>query len=400
MGSDNMNAWYYFIGYDKIQISGDVIKILNFIEYHDVECMNMTVMPNGVEFYLISPFKKKLKGLPFAENGLTLTIQKAYGIPSFIKRFINRPGMVLGMIIFAFSMFFYGKFVFDIKFEGNEKLSEEYLLSALENEGFGIGSYWPSVDFDKLSNAVCIDCKELSWLFVNMMGNVAHVSVREYGSEDITEEFSQDSVTNLVAKTDGVIYRFEITDGIVVMSPGQTALKGDILVSGYHKGEKADYIGRSKGLVFAKTYKEISFKIDRETREKIKEDCFIIEKYAKILDFKINILKKGSNLTNDCDIIEESCKLTLPHGAELPVTVTKKYAVRYSEKIIRLSDRQLVSMAEQRIAEERDRLEKSSVVLSVDKSISVSEDGVTVYLGFYIIENIAEEVLFTPPQAE
>ena len=59
-------------------------------------------------------------------------------------------------------LFFYGRFVFDIKISGNERLSDKYIMDALANAGFEVGSYIPGIDFDELSNKVPLGYDDIS----------------------------------------------------------------------------------------------------------------------------------------------------------------------------------------------------------------------------------------------
>ena len=144
--------------------------------------------------------------------------------------------------MFITAMIFYGEFVFDIKVNGNERLSDKYIIDALENSGFRVGSFIPDIDFDELSNKVPIEYGDISWIFVNMMGNVAQVEVREYKKDQENKgEAPPAEMTDLVATEYGQIYRFEVSDGITKVSIGDVVSRGQILVSGMEKGEKAGF---------------------------------------------------------------------------------------------------------------------------------------------------------------
>lgn len=385
----------WFFGIDRIKMVGDRTSILNFLEYYDIEYDDLKIFEERIEFSLIRRNTRKLKKLNLVgRQGIEeIEIISRRGLFQSLIDLVRRPGLVLGAIIFMICVLFYGSFVFDIKINGNDRLSEKYVLDALESCNFKIGSYIPKVDFDRISNEICLEYGDISWMFINMMGNVAYVEMREYqGKEKKEEQFDEGSMTDLIATEEGQIYRYEVSSGIVKISIGETALKGDILVSGSEKGDKADYYGRSVGEVYAKTYHTISFKLPRvieitEVSEKIE-----LEKWIEILGFRINISKKGSNFDTSCDIIEESSKLTLPGGAELPVVLTKRYEVRKNTKTVTLTDRELKALADKRLSEEIEEGLGRIEILSMNRNDGITEDGYSVECSVYCIKNIAKEV--------
>lgn len=385
----------FFFGTDRIKVTGDITRVLNLLEYYDVEYTDMKTADNSVEFTVLRMNTKKVQKLPFHNIGenCRMEIISRKGLPQLFIDFLCRPGMVLGAVVFVVCMLFYGSFVFDIKINGNNRLSEKYVLDALKSQNFTVGSYIPGVDFDRLSNEICLEYGDISWMFINMMGNVAYVEMHEYQGEVKNEdEFGEGSMTDLVAAEEGQIYRYEVSSGIVKISIGETALKGDILVSGIEKGEKADYYGRSVGEVFAKTYHTFNFNLPREMEITEVSEKIEVEKFIEILGFQINLSKKGSNFDTSCDIIEESSKLTLPGGAELPITLTKRYAVKKLTRTVTLTDEELRDLADKRLNEEFEVKLENGEILSMQRNDTVNDDGYTVECNVYCIKNIAREV--------
>ncbi len=385
----------FFFGTDRIKITGDVTRVLNLLEYHNIEYRDLKTGVDWVEFTVLRMTAKKIRKLPFynINENCRVEIISRKGLPQFFLDFLCRPGMVLGVMFFAVCMLFYGSFVFDIKINGNNRLSEKYVLDALKSQNFTVGSYIPNVDFDRLSNEICLEYGDISWMFINMMGNVAYVEMHEYqGGNKKEDEFNEGSMTDLIATEDGQIYRYEVSSGIVKISIGETVLRGEILVSGIEKGEKADYYGRSVGEVFAKTYNTFNFKLPREIEIFEVSEKIEVEKWIEILGFRINLSKKGSNFDTSCDIIEESSKLTLPGGAELPITLTKRYEVKKVTRKVTLTDNELKDLADKRLSREFEEKLERCEVLSMQRNDTVNDEGYTVECSVYCIKNIAKEV--------
>ena len=139
------------IGIDTLEIEGRREDILNALELWEVEYSDLKASQEGISIKLPRYQSRKVENFLRAQSFLC-RITKRRGLPVFLLKLMKRPGLIVGMAVFLISMYFYGSFVFDIKISGNERLSDKYIIDALENSGFGVGSYIPSFDFDELSN--------------------------------------------------------------------------------------------------------------------------------------------------------------------------------------------------------------------------------------------------------
>ncbi|MBE6542820.1 MAG: hypothetical protein E7675_00315 [Ruminococcaceae bacterium] len=383
---------WLLIGVDTVEIWGKVEDILNLLELKGVEYSDLLVNCGGVEIKL--PLYKSM-GVKryFKSMGYTVRIKKRQGLPTLFLRLLKRPGIIVGMAVFTLSMCFYGSFVFDIKVNGNSRLSDKYIMDALSNSGFGVGSYIPSIDFDELSNKVPIGYGDISWIFVNMMGNVAYVEVREFDGNEKDKEVLTEGPTDLVATVEGQIYRFEVSSGIAKASIGETVTKGQILVSGWEKGEKGEIITKSKGRVFAKVVKRIYVKQPMETEEESLVSKQLVKKYVNFLGFEINLLKNSGNFDGSCDIIEESRKLTLPDKTELPLVIREIYAVQKEKKPRTFTEDEAKTAAEIEFEKSFFSELEGADVLRIEKKEYTENNCYVIEANVYCIVEISEEVL-------
>lgn len=382
---------WIFIGIDKIEICGKVEEILNFLELYRVEYTCLEVISGGIRIEL--PMYKTSGVIRLLEEtGYTSSIISRRGLPVVIIKMLKRPGIILGMAFFLTVLYFYGSFVFDIKINGNKRLSDKYILDALENSGFSVGSYIPDIDFDALSNKVPIGYGDISWIFVNMMGNVAYVEVREYEKTEDNQVPVTEGPTDLVATVEGQIYRFEVPSGIVKASIGETVTKGQILVSGWEKGEKSEFIGRSRGRVFAKVVKEIRAEQQFEVEEEAVISKELIKKYVNFLGFEINLLKNSGNFDGSCDIIEESRKLTLPDGTELPVVIREIYVLQKEKKLRVFTEQEAETAAQIKFEEAYFSELEGAEVLKIEKTENNTGSSYSINAKVYCIVEISKEV--------
>ena len=387
-----MNFGRSVLGFYVIEIFGNPEDIFNTLSLHGIEWWNGRVTDHGV-ILRIAGYNEKNARLCLERRGNKVEVVSRHGFPIFLGKLLRRPGIILGSLMFITAMIFYGEFVFDIKVSGNERLSDKYIIDALENSGFRVGSFIPSVDFDELSNKVPIEYGDISWIFVNMMGNVAQVEVREYkkGEENKSEEPPSD-MTDLVATECGQIYRFEVSQGLTKVSIGDVVSRGQILVSGMEKGLKADYFGRSSGRVFAKL--ELTLGVTQPmqiTEERIVEKK-LQKKSVKFLGIEINLFKNSGNIDASCDIIEESYKLTLPDRTELPIVVTKRYLVKKEKITCKLTTEQARELAEREFSRVYFEKLREAEILETERTEGIDGESYKIFCKVYCIKNIALEI--------
>ena len=70
-------------------------------------------------------------------------------------------------------------FVWEIRVEGNEKLSDERVVEMLKKAGFHEGVLKKRVDVKKVTDRLLINEDEVSWMAINFDGNIAHVEMKE-----------------------------------------------------------------------------------------------------------------------------------------------------------------------------------------------------------------------------
>ena len=159
-----------------------------------------------------------------------LTVVGREGAPFFLRRFRHRTALVTGLVACALGLFVGSFFVWDYQVEGNEAVSTERILRALEKNGVGLGSFGLSLDGEDIRNHVLLDIPELSWIAVNVSGCRAHVQVRErVQSPEIVDEKTP---SNVVARRAGLVLEVRALDGVTCVLPGSSVEQGQLLISG------------------------------------------------------------------------------------------------------------------------------------------------------------------------
>ena len=101
------------------------------------------------------------------------------GTPFFLGRIRRRYGLWVTLGICTVLIFWGSFFIWDFEIEGNEAVSQQEILRALDRHGVRFGTYGLHVDSRELRNYILLEIPELSYIAVNVRGCRAYVQVRE-----------------------------------------------------------------------------------------------------------------------------------------------------------------------------------------------------------------------------
>ena len=101
------------------------------------------------------------------------------GTPFFLGRIRRRYGLWVTLGVCTALLFWGSFFIWDFEIEGNETVSQQEILRALDKYGIGFGTYGYDVDSSELRNHILLEIPELSYIAVNVRGCRAYVQVRE-----------------------------------------------------------------------------------------------------------------------------------------------------------------------------------------------------------------------------
>lgn len=254
----------------------------------------------------------------------TLRIVEEAGLPAFLGKFRRRYGMAAGALLFLLLLTVVSRFVLVVEIEGNETVSDSAILAALQDHGFGVGSYGPGVDVRDLSNRMLLDMEELSFLTVDITGIRARVIVRE--AEPVPEIEDERLLTDIAAARDGFIVDINAVSGRPAVEEGQAVLEGEVLISSLLLNERSDGSGelistqqvRARGEVWAMTERTLSASTPLFALRTEPEGTSVRRYGLEFWSRRFNFYGNSSNWDTECAKIAILHPVTLPDGAALP----------------------------------------------------------------------------------
>ena len=312
----------------RIQITGaDLIGTLALLLKAGVDVVEPEwVDALTLECIICSPDWKRTVKICSKQGDIVKILQKT-GCPYIISGILKRPVLIAGVMMLILLSILLPRRILFIRVEGNNKISEQFILEAASQCGITFGASRVEVRSERVKNALLHRIPQLQWAGVNTRGCVAVISVRERTDSDKKEEMPE--FGHIIAVREGVITSCTALTGTLLCSPGQAVREGDILISGYTVCDFYIRAEQAQGEVYAQTIRHIAARMpDNILKQGKKIDDK--KKISLLLGKKrINLWKDSGIWDTTCDRMYEEYYVTLPGGFQLPLALSvERYTVR------------------------------------------------------------------------
>ena len=381
-----------FFGVAEYEVQTEnTVKFLNSVrKYVSVKKLKI-VDEHRIRFTTLYRERKHAEEKIILSDG-NIVDKKYKGIPMLLKRLLKRPGLLSGALLSVMFVVVSSMFVWEIRVEGNENLSQERVVEMLEKAGFHEGILKRSVDVKKVTDRLLINEDEVSWMAINFDGNVAHVEMKE--SRQAVPYEKKENV-NLVASANGIVIRVDALEGGTKVSKGEAVIKGQLLVSAFvDKRTGGSLLRGARGYVWANTEREFRIEVPLE---------YSIKKYtgktnnSYCFTFLGNTLDFSNPFVSFCEKTEferHDEKLTLSEKITLPVLVSKISRREYTQYAVRRTKKEAEILAKNTAKQRLYEISPDFVTLNVKEESVFENDKLVFKCCYYGIENIAEQLEF------
>ncbi len=386
----------FFNGKYKVTVAKkDLTKAANLMYNFGLSCVSSRINSSqDMEFVITRESRKKLIEV-FTAEGLSFSVSEIIGFPVFLKFLAGRPGFILGFLLFAVLTFYSSKIVWNINVYGNDSLSDEAVISILDEFGCGVGDYIPNINFDKLHGNILAEREDISWISVNMRGTVANVEIREARHG---ESFAAPDGTfaNIVAKEDAQIYSTEVTSGKSAVKKGNVVKKGELLISGIVpvRPDKVRY-EYATGTVLGYVSRKVSVEIPFETNQKVYTGRSSTENRIKIFKKYINLSLKGGIEYTVYDKIESREQITLLGIIKLPIWFESTKYLEYTHEQTNQSKSESVSAGFAELRERLDEILLDCELVSAKYTKDVTDSAFIIKADLVCLTDIGHTIEFT-----
>lgn len=322
------------------------------------------------------------------KNRINIEKTRAFGVPHLLYSYRKRWGLAVGAIIAAFIMLVSDDYLWDIRVTGNEKLTYSYVVEALAENGFSVGSRLDGLDIDRTETLTLLNSEGISWMSINMNGTVAEVQIRESAEPPEKTEMRP---ANIIAARDGQIEYFEIFSGEPAVKAGSAVRRGDLLVSGVRDRKNGGFsLTRAEGRVFALTERHFEVSVPLEYSRKTVKESRTVGKYINFFSKEIKIFKRDTPNGENCDTIDNVEVLRFFGGVKLPIGIRTVSAIISEEKTERRTDAEAMEIAYYQLSREMDRELSEAQILKKTVEFELTEDSYILRCTVRCIENIGQ----------
>ena len=388
-----INLLKNFKGYVEISACGFFVeKFLNLCTKNNIYIWNVKNISENVYTLCMSVKGFKLSVKYAAETHTKIRLSKKQGFPFLVYKLKFRKGIIAGIITAIAVFMFLTSFVWSIHIEGNDEVSDEKILTALEEVGFKKGMFRFFLDEEDLQNQMLLKIRKLSWLWVYLDGTRARVEVRE--RVDMPEIVDKTTPSNIVALSDGLITEVTVKDGDPSVKVGDVVEKGDLLIGGVVPvGEGGFRLTNARGEVFARVWHQKSGKQPLVLKKYKKTGKKITKKVVKLPWFDVLLYMDNTVPFTYYDEIGYQYNPTFFGLFDLPFTYRSTTYEEKTEYTQNLTNEQAVSIKAQELEKcIREELDTSAKIIDIKVSHQSEKDGVSVTVVCECVEQIGQKV--------
>lgn len=382
-----MNIWYYLMGFGVIRLPRAKTEwVFNLCMRHGIVYADAGTDVEWLRLCLRTPYFGRLVQL-LTKSGIAFSVECRGGLPGRILQFLRRPGLVAGSLCAVAILVASGLFVFDIRVTGNDTLTDARVKAMLLEQGFGLGTYIPAIDTDKLENSVMIAHDEIAWLSVNIKGNVASVELIENHKPTPKPALLP---AHVVASRSGEVMSVELWRGNVLVAAGDQVQPGQLLIAGVYDSRTQGFrFTRASGRVMAKTVLSFRVEIPYEYEKKVYSERVYEKKTLNFFSFPIKLFESTGNCGTVCDTIYIVENYSPVPGVELPLSLCTERCIPYTVVTERLEPEAALTLAYRELAEQIADALQGGELLSKRVQTEMCEDSVVLHATVTCIVDIA-----------
>lgn len=308
----------WLVGYSEFKIEGNVDLFIS-----KFRCFIWFVKKKDGFFYARCLTKNYIQMAEEAKNYEScLTKEHDYGFLNFLKKYILRKGVYVGVIIFLIILFFSNFFVWNVEIQGNVKIEDEKIFRICDSCGLHFGSFMFGIDENEIEFKLKKEFEEISWVSVDRMAGKYIIKINEGEPKPKLIDISNQPC-NIVAEFDGLVLTVKPINGFVHVQAGDYVKKNQVLVSAINQDKKYTnvFYKHSDAEIIAKV--ERFNKINMPKISTRKQRTGKIQNFDKIKLFGLKIPVESKKIDKNAEKINEYCSPIKFLGIRLPIICEK-----------------------------------------------------------------------------
>ncbi|MGN0606824.1 MAG: sporulation protein YqfD [Oscillospiraceae bacterium] len=371
-------------------------QFINAIKEKGIICKNQRCINNKFYGNVYNSDFKYIEEIA-SDYGISVNIAGKKGLIYKLMKYRKRYGFMAGLIIVPlFIVFISGRAVI-IEINGNEKNSDEQIISILADAGIEKGGSLSDVDYGYAEQYLRLNLDNVVWVGIRHTGCRVVVDIDE--GEDMPEIISERTPANIVSAKDAQIVSVNVLVGQLDKLVNDGVKKGDILISGVYSDDKGNIrCVHSLGSIIGIYNESVVFSQSFENTERNSTDNIIEQNFLEAFGFRIPLFIK-KDLPYDFEYTENTEPFEL-FGKELPFGIVNTEYTEYVSENVTYSEEQ----AENILMEKVERYERNFIsdaeILERDIQKNISDDRIEYIVNYKLKGEIGttEEILMGRPE--
>lgn len=291
-------------------------RFINAIHQHRIDCRGQFC--RGEVFYF-DIYRRDLNEVrDIAKNcGIELKTAEYDSLSARLFRYRRRLGLLVGVLLAFTAALYFSQVVVTIEIEGNSVVSDEVILSALEELNIKAGTPVCKINIPYCENKLRLMIDDVAWAGIRHTGSRLVVQVTEV--EHVPEMLLDRVPCNIVASRNAEISSVLVRSGQLKHIVGDYVPKGTILISGVDETENGrTFVHHAMGDIRGIYEEKVSFSAPFHAEEALPTGRTDTQRTLRLfsLDIPLYFGKRNSSAASET---EE--KNAVIFGHELPLGI-------------------------------------------------------------------------------
>ena len=362
-------------------------RFINAIHQHRIDCRGQFCRG---EVFHCDIYRRDLKELQdIAKNcGIELKTAEYDSLSARLFRYRRRLGLLIGILLAFTAALYFSQVVVTIEIEGNSVVSDEVILSALEELDIKAGTPVCKINIPYCENKLRLMIDDVAWAGIRHTGSRLVVQVTEV--EHVPEMLLDRVPCNIVASRNAEISSVLVRSGQLKHIVGDYVPKGTILISGVDETENGrTFVHHAMGDIRGIYEENVSFSAPFHAEEALPTGRTDTQRTLRLFSLDIPLYFGKSNYSSPSETKEKNAVI---FGHELPLGIKTRTVSETAVTEKDYTEEELTKKLMERVyLYENNFLGNGTKILSRDITTETNGDALTLRAAYRLDGNICEQ---------
>ena len=362
-------------------------RFINAIHQHRIDCRGQFCRG---EVFHCDIYRRDLKELQdIAKNcGIELKTAEYDSLSARLFRYRRRLGLLIGILLAFTAALYFSQVVVTIEIEGNSVVSDEVILSALEELNIKAGTPVCKINIPYCENKLRLMIDDVAWAGIRHTGSRLVVQVTEV--EHVPEMLLDRVPCNIVASRNAEISSVLVRSGQLKHIVGDYVPKGTILISGVDETENGrTFVHHAMGDIRGIYEENVSFSAPFHAEEALPTGRTDTQRTLRLFSLDIPLYFGKSNYSSPSETKEKNAVI---FGHELPLGIKTRTVSETAVTEKDYTEEELTEKLMERVyLYENNFLGNGTKILSRDITTETNGDALTLRAAYRLEGNICEQ---------